>query len=135
MKHQVEKMSTLKAMITVNFSYKVVALFVALILWLSILGRRDFVGTKEIDVNFIVGQHLTVASQSADRLKVKISGSQPLLKKYKDKPQTLVFDVSDRGAGVYDVEIANSRIDTAEGVKVLSVRPNVIKVEIVEDGK
>jgi hypothetical protein len=34
--------------VTENFSYKMVALFISLILWLTILGRRDFVLSKKL---------------------------------------------------------------------------------------
>lgn len=130
MKHQIDKMTTVKSMILDNLSYKVVSLFVALILWISILGRRDFVTTKEMDVNIIVGSGYAVSAQSHDRIKVKISGSQPILKKYKDALKSIVFDLSDSQEGLVEIDIPNTRIDVPDGIKVLSVRPNVLRVEI-----
>jgi len=129
-KHQIDKMTTVKSMILDNLSYKVVSLFVALILWISILGRRDFVTTKEMDVNIIVGSGYAVSAQSHDRIKVKISGSQPILKKYKDALKSIVFDLSDSQEGLVEIDIPNTRIDVPDGIKVLSVRPNVLRVEI-----
>lgn len=130
MKHQVDKMTTFKSMIFDNLSYKVVSLFVALILWISILGRRDFVTTKEMEVNFILAPGYTVSAQSHDRIKVKLSGSQPILKKYKDTLKSIVFDLSENQEGLIEVDIPNNRIEVPEGVRVLSVRPNVLRVEI-----
>jgi len=129
-KHQVDKMTTFKSMIFDNLSYKVVSLFVALILWISILGRRDFVTTKEMEVNFILAPGYTVSAQSHDRIKVKLSGSQPILKKYKDTLKSIVFDLSENQEGLIEVDIPNNRIEVPEGVRVLSVRPNVLRVEI-----
>jgi len=117
-------------MIFDNLSYKVVSLFVALILWISILGRRDFVTTKEMEVNFILAPGYTVSAQSHDRIKVKLSGSQPILKKYKDTLKSIVFDLSENQEGLIEVDIPNNRIEVPEGVRVLSVRPNVLRVEI-----
>ena len=78
-----EKIYRLKDGLFENGSYKLVALFISLILWLTILGRREFVVNKEIDVDFTVAENLLIAGQSSDKVRVKISGPQPLLKKYK----------------------------------------------------
>ncbi len=113
-----------------NFSFKVVSFFVAMILWVSILGRRDFVTTKEIDVNFITNANLSMVSQSHDRIRVKLSGSQALLKKYKDSFKSISLDISDQNEGVSEVEIPIHKIELPAGIKILSVRPNLIKVEL-----
>ncbi|MFN3455381.1 MAG: hypothetical protein ACK41T_10520 [Pseudobdellovibrio sp.] len=132
MKYQVSKTDKIKALFLDNLSYKIVSLFVALILWISILGRRDFVTTKEMDVTLILAPGYTVAAQSHDRLRVKISGAQPVLKKYKDSLKNIVFDLTDNQEGLVEIDIPNNRIDVPSGIRVLSVKPNVIKVEIVK---
>ena len=113
-----------------HFSFKVVSLFVALILWVSILGRRDFVTTKEIEINFITNPALTLVSQSHDRIRVKLSGSQALLKKYKDSFKSISLDISQEIEGTSEIEIPTYKIELPSGLKVLSVRPNLIKVEL-----
>lgn len=130
MKPQIDKLTTFKSLFIDNLSYKVVSLFVALILWISILGRRDFVTTKEMDVNLILPPGYTITSQSHDRIKVKLSGAQPLLKKYKDSLKSVVFDLSDSGEGLVEIDIPNARVEVPSGIKVLNVKPNVIRVEI-----
>ncbi len=77
-----------------NLSYKMVSLFIAFVLWISILGRRDFVATQEVEINFISAPGYSILSQSNDRVKIKISGQQPLMKKYKDKIQVINVDVT-----------------------------------------
>lgn len=121
-----------KSFFTENLSYKVVSLFVALILWISILGRRDFVTTKEMDINLILPPGYTVTSQSHDRLRVKISGAQPVLKRYKDIFRKVTFDLSDSEEGLIEIDIPNSRINVPDGLKVLNVKPNLIRVEITK---
>ena len=119
-----------KYFLTENFSYKLVALFVALILWVSILGRRDFVATKEIEVLFLTSNNYMVTSQSADRIKVKISGPQPLMKKFKEKNLNLTIDATDNKSGFFEFDIYQAMIDLPQGLRVLSIKPNSIKVEI-----
>lgn len=132
MKPQIDKMQVFKSFFADNLSYKVVSLFVALILWISILGRRDFVTTKEMDVHIVLPPGYMVAGQSHDKLRVKISGAQPVLKKYKDSFKKVVFDLSDSSEGLVEIDVPNNRIDVPDGVKVLNVKPNVIRVEIAK---
>lgn len=120
---------------TYNLSYKLVAFFIALILWLSILGRRDFIVTKTVDVNFLTAQGFVVSGQSADSIQLKISGPQPLLRKFNEKRQTLDVDILDKKVGLHEVDILANKIETPLGIKVLSIRPNVIRVEVAEDKK
>lgn len=115
-----------------NLSYKLVSLFIAFVLWISILGRRDFVTTQEVEVNFMSAPGFSVMSQSTDRVKIKISGPQPLMKKYKDKIQMINIDVTDKSTGIYDMDIMASRFDLPQGLKILNIRPNAIKYEIMK---
>ncbi len=130
MRPEADRLKMLKDLFLNNLSYKIVSLFVALILWISILGRRDFVTTREMEINLIVSADMSIVSQSQDKVRVKLSGSQPVLKKYKDSLRSIVFDLSDREEGLIDIDIPTSRIDVPSGVRVLSVKPNLIRVEI-----
>lgn len=119
--------------LTDNLSYKIVSLFIALILWLTILGRRDFSLTKTIDIELITGPGKIVAHQSVDVAKVKVSGPRTALKKYMDSglSQLLVIDISDKGQGEFDVEVPLSQIDVPFGVKVISVKPPMVRAKVV----
>lgn len=121
-----------KELITENFSYKVVALFIALILWLTILGRRDFTLSKTLEVELLPGSNQTVISQSVDTIKVKVSGPRTALKKFMDSglSQLVSVDISKKGAGDIEVEVPASKIDVPFGVKVVSVRPDVIRAKV-----
>jgi len=118
--------------VTENFSYKMVALFISLILWLTILGRRDFVLSKKIDIEFQTKPGQVVVAQTADNIRVKVSGPRTALKKFMENPQSqsIVIDISDRGEGVLDVDVPLNKIDVPMGVRVLGVRPNVIRAEV-----
>lgn len=114
-----------------NLSYKLVSLFIAFVLWLSILGRRDFVSTQDVEINFIAAQGYSVLTES-DRVKVKISGQQILMKRYKDKIQVMNIDVSDKTEGSYNMDIMTSRFDLPQGLKIINIRPQTIKYEIIK---
>ncbi|MBK9322438.1 MAG: hypothetical protein IPM97_05715 [Bdellovibrionaceae bacterium] len=119
--------------VTENFSYKLVALFITLILWLTILGRRDFVLNKKIDIELQTGPNQVVVAQTADSIRVKVSGSRSALKKFMDNSQSgsIYIDISERGEGVLDVDVPLNKIEVPIGVRVLGVRPNMIRAEVV----
>lgn len=127
-----EKVRVLKESLLENASYKLVALFISLILWLSILGRRDFVVTKDIDVDFIVAKGHSLA-QSTDKVRMKVSGGQSLLKNFRDRMHSTTIDVSDKKSGLYDIEMTPTKFDVPSGIRVLGIRPNTIRVEIIEN--
>nr|BFD59552.1 hypothetical protein CKG001_16590 [Bdellovibrio sp. CKG001] len=120
-------------MITENFSYKVVALFISLILWLTILGRRDFVLSKNIDVDLVTAPGTHVVAQTTDHIKVKVSGPRSSLKKFLESSlsQNITLDISQRGEGVVNVDIPLSKIEVPLGVRILGVRPNQIQAEVL----
>jgi len=130
-----DKIGQIKEMVSDNFSYKLVALIISLILWLSLLNKREFITTKEFDVDIMTSESLVVLGQTSDKLKVKVSGPQPLLKKFIDSPQIVAFDLSDKPTGFYDLDVSTSKIDVPKGLKVVSVRPNTIRVELIEKNK
>jgi YbbR domain-containing protein len=114
-----------------NFSYKVVSLFIALILWLTILGRRDFVLTKVLDVEIMPRQDRIVLSQSADTVKVKVSGPRTALKKFIESGLSQLVSIDTAGReGSFDVDVPLQKIDVPFGVKVLSVKPSKIQVQV-----
>ncbi len=130
-----EKARIFKESLFANASYKLVALFITLILWLSILGRRDFVVTKDVEVDFVTATGYSMAGQSTDKIRIKVSGPQPMLKKFKEKNQVYSFDMSDKTGGMYEVDMTPSKFDVPKGIKILGIRPNTVRVEIVEQTK
>ncbi len=125
-----QKITHLRHGIFENGSYKLVALFISLILWLTILGRREFVVGKEIEVDFTVAENFIVTGQSSDRIRLKISGPQPLLKKYKESSQSLQLSLVDKPPGLHEIEMSATKLDIPAGIRVLSVKPSQIRVEI-----
>lgn len=122
----------LSGALTENLSYKIVALFISLILWLTILGRRDFVLSKNIDVELVTAIGTQVVAQTTDHIKVKVSGPRSALKKFMESSlsQNIILDISQRGEGMIAVDIPLNKVEVPLGVKILGIRPNQIQVEV-----
>lgn len=121
-----------KAWIFENGSYKLVALFVTLILWVTILGRRDFVLSKEMDIEFLLPHSMAIAEMGIDRrVNVKVSGPRMALKKFAQNPGTITIDLARSQLGPVRAVITPRSVEVPFGVKVLSVTPDVVNVTLV----
>lgn len=123
-----------KNLIVENGSYKLVALFVTLILWVTILGRRDFVLTKDMDVEFLLPRSIAVAEGGRERkVTVKVSGPRMALKKFAQNPGTITIDLGRQAEpGPVRAVITSRNVEVPFGVKVISVIPDTINVNLVE---
>ncbi len=119
-----------KNWITENGSYKLVALFVTLILWVTILGRGDIVMTKEVALEFLLPRNFAIAEKFERKVSVKVSGPRMALKKFAQNPGTITVDLGRAQAGRTRAMIAPKNVEVPFGVKVLSVTPDVINVTL-----
>jgi len=119
-----------------NGSYKLVALFVTLILWVTILGRRDFVLNRELDVEFLVPRTIAVSGTGANqRVSVKVSGPRMALKKFAQNPGSVTIDLGRHSEpGPVRAVVSPRMIEVPFGVKVISVTPEEINVTLVRTG-
>lgn len=123
-----KRSSTWKDWIFENGSYKLVSLFVTLILWVTILGRRDFMLTREMDVEFLLPKTAVLETATGQpKVSVKVSGPRTALKKFGQSPGSITIDLTKS-----DIPAKNTRINTSIqtknievpfGVKVVSVDP------------
>jgi hypothetical protein len=122
-----------------NGSYKLVALFVTLILWVTILGRRDFVLSKDMDIEFLVPRSIAIApgpgqKELERRVTVKVSGPRMQLKRFAQNPGTITIDLGKSQPGPVQAIITPRVVEVPLGVKVLSVTPNVVTATLVPTG-
>ena len=116
-----------------NGSYKLVALFVTLILWVTILGRRDFVLSKDMDIEFLLPRAIAVAETNRERhVTVKVSGPRVALKKFAQNPGAITIDLGRQAEpGPIKAVITPRNVEVPFGVKVISITPDVISVHLI----
>ena len=114
-----------------NGSYKLVALFVTMILWVTILGRRDFMLSKDIDIDFLLPKNLIIAENIDRRVSVKVSGPRIAIKKFAQNPGTITLDLARAHVGNNRIVITSKNIEVPFGVKVISVTADSINVALV----
>lgn len=127
----------LRELFTENLSAKFVALFISFILWVTVLGRRDFVQTKEVDVELMTSSEYQVSVQDVDKIRVRASGSRAALKKFMENQgmHTLLIDISTLREGKYEIKVPARKVETPLGVKILNIRPAVIHATVTKKEK
>jgi len=116
---------------TENGSYKLVALFITLVLWVTFLGRRESVYTGEVTLEYLTKDSIVVANEIPDSVEVRVSGPQMRLKKVSDQLEnSLTLDLSNHTTGKVPVTIPIEQLQLPFGTKVLSVSPERITVDL-----
>ncbi len=119
-----------------DLSYKIVAFFIALILWLTILGRRDFPVAKEMEPDFIT-HHQHMVTPSVEKIKAKFIGSRQALQKLSKniEHQYVYFDLSKYSPGKVELRITQKNFDLPLGARLVSVEPERFYVIIRPKGQ
>ncbi|MCC7405000.1 MAG: hypothetical protein IT288_11440 [Bdellovibrionales bacterium] len=115
-------------------SYKIVALFVTLVLWVTILGRKNSVVSKDMDLEMLVRPNHIITNPLRKRVRVQLSGPRMVLKKFSQTEQSFTVDLFDREPGKHQVNLKRLNLNLPVGVKVVSVTPDVIVVHLKETG-
>lgn len=118
-----------------NFSFKVMALLVALILWAIMLGRKDITLSKEIETEVLVPPNMQVVSEVPGKVQVEVSGPRIALKKFTNTRMFYTLDLEGLTEGSHLVRLNKDGINLPLGVRILSLRPKEIKAVIkpIED--
>ena len=113
-----------------NGSYKIVALFVALVLWVAILGRKDFVLSHEMPIEVLVPAQSRMVYDIPKVVRVRIGGPRLALKRFKDSNAVLKIDLRRAGMGRTSLRIQESDFILPQKVRLISISPGFLSVDI-----
>lgn len=126
-----KQLPRIKAQFKSNGVYKLVALFVALVIWASTLwGQKDIVWIRDMDVEILLRPQMTLVGKSLSSVKVKLAGPKTALRKLRNSPNVITLNLNNLEAGKHVVEISDSWMDLPIGVKFLSAEPNKVKLNV-----
>lgn len=125
--------SRLKSNLSENMSYKIVALFVTLVLWLTMLSRKDTVVTREMPVQYLISPNHILVNEPKKVARVKVSGRRTALKKFSQNEDGITVDLTRLTLGRHLVRLNQEVLNLPLGVKVLSIEPDEIEANIKEN--
>lgn len=119
--------------IQINGSYKVVALFITLVLWISVLGRKEETADKYIDIEYKLRSNRAIKNTVVDQIMYKVAGSRRSLTKYMEEDlEPIIIDLTDAALGHRVIQTPTEGIVIPFGTKIVSVNPKSIIVDIDE---
>lgn len=125
-------MKTWRRTLTENGSYKLVALIVATVLWLTMQGRRDTVLTREVDLQILLGPNLAITNPIPQTVKMEVSGPRVALRKLAERVDPVTVDMRRAQPGRRIVPLGRDNLNLPLGAKLVSLQPNEFLAVIVE---
>lgn len=126
----IQRMKTLPQRMKEDFSYKSVALAVALVLWVTMLGRKDITVARRLPIQFLNEAHYEVKGPRQTEVEVEVAGPRMALKKFSQTDQMFTLDLSNLKAGTHKVRLTRDGFSVPVGVKVVAIRPDEITVTL-----
>lgn len=118
----------MKARLTDNLSYKFVALGVALILWISMLGRKDSTLVKEFELQMLLSPQVELATPIPQFVKVEVAGPRVALKKMNQMTPLFTVDLTGARPGRQIVQLSREGLNLPIGARVLNIDPDQFSV-------
>ena len=114
-----------------NLSYKFVALGVAVILWMSMMGHKDTL-VKDFDLQVMLGQNLELETSIPQLVKVEVVGPRVALKKINQMSPVFTVDLTSAGPGRQIIQLSREGLNLPIGARVLTIEPREIMVILRE---
>lgn len=111
-----------------NLSYKFVALGVALILWVSMLGRKDSTLTREFELQLMLGPNIEAEGRPPQLVRVEFAGPRVALKKINNMNPVYTVDLSAASPGRQVVQLNPDGLNLPIGSRVISIEPREFTV-------
>lgn len=122
----------MKARMTDNMSYKFVALGVALILWMSMLGRKDSTLMKDFELQVLLPASVEIQSPIPQLVKVEIAGPRVALKKINQMAPLFTVDLTSARVGRQVVQLNKEGLNLPIGSRVVSIEPGEFTIILRE---
>jgi YbbR domain-containing protein len=113
-----------------NGTYKLVALFITLSLWVFIFERQVSVSTKNLKLDFLLAPSHYIVNNVVREVQFKVKGPRMAVKRFLEGPDSINVDLSASGPGRTMVRIYDDIMELPAKVQVVSVQPSNIYVEI-----
>jgi YbbR domain-containing protein len=114
-----------------NGIYKVIALIITMILWVTVLSRRDVILTKAVDVDFVTGDRLVLLNDPRPSVEFRIAGSRIAMKKLENQViDPLQIDLSSVDPGRRVISIPDNSLVLPLGAKVVGISPSRLTIDL-----
>lgn len=111
-----------------NLSYKFVAFGVAVILWMSMLGRKDSTLMKDFELQVIMAPSLEMETQVPQLVRVEVAGPRVALKKINQMSPVFTVDLANARPGRQLIKLSREGLNLPIGARILTLDPSEFTV-------
>jgi YbbR domain-containing protein len=122
----------MKFHISENTSYKIVALFVTFVLWLTLVSRRDAVVSRQMALQVLLPPHIALANPLPKTVSLKLTGARLVLQKYLESEDDIALDLTRMPPGHSKVHLSQNNLSLPLGIRVIAVDPDELLVNLRE---
>ena len=115
-----------------HFGYKIIALLITLILWVTVVSQREMVAEQKVSVQFVVPNDFDIVGDREFEVSVRVEGPRPLLRRFIDRswPSSIVVPLRNPSVGPMSAEIPVTDLQLPPEIKVLSINPREVVLQI-----
>jgi len=117
-----------------HLGFRILAFIITLILWITVISQKEMAVNQKVSVQFLVPSEFRIEGQNEMVVTVRVEGPRPILKRFIDKywPTTLIIPIRDPRVGPNSIEIPSSYLQLPSEIKVLSILPREVVLQIVK---
>lgn len=117
-----------RSLFVYNTKQKFLALLVATIIWVFILGQKETMMEKDISLEYQLRTGVEMLD-SVKKVKVRLAGPSSTLRKFNEQSSSLLIDITQYPVGgLFTVELPKEGLNLPLGVKVVSITPSRVPV-------
>jgi len=113
-----------------DLTTKIIALFIAIILWLIVIGSKNVELSRFVSVSYSLSSDLIISNQVPEKVQIRFLGPRSVLRDLINNNYTLNLDLRDKKSGFVSFRLKNEIVNLPIGIKVLDVYPETITVKL-----
>jgi YbbR domain-containing protein len=115
-----------------NASYILVALFVSLILWVTLLSRKETRLVKDVTLEVIVANNDYALEEMPQSVKVEVVGPRILVRRFAQADDMISIDLGHVVPGLRRIKVPTDGLNLPARVVLRSINPHIINVRVVD---
>jgi YbbR domain-containing protein len=116
-----------------NWLYKLVALVVALAIWLTTLyGQKNAILIRSMELDFLMRPNFVAKQFHEKYVQIEVEGPRHLLNKFSQSANVITINLTNETEGEKKIAIRPSDVNLPIGLKLVSLSPPEIDVMIQE---
>jgi YbbR domain-containing protein len=109
---------------------RIVAFFIAIVLWVFVLGGKQVEVTKEVFLEYQLPVGVAFGNQPPKSISIKVSGPPVFLREFQDSKISINLDLKNQKSGESEIAIREDSLNLPLGLRLTSLSLSSIKVRL-----